>query len=240
MIMVLCDVDGCNNKKIGELKYCHLKSHNKKNKEEYNTYISKIKNEFQIKTFPKDNFIIIDIPRDGACMFICLAKYLINKKNNFIDNINDEDIARKVQDEIVGWIIENKNLEFPGSSGILIKDLICMVHDDMDSIDDYEYIFGIYAGDEIEDDEEFPERWGTILELYAFHNLYKVNVNVYVLKKLNNKFEEIICSKRSNEYRFCLYHNFFNERFENNNEVNLYFNSIHKNAHYELLKKNKK
>ena len=137
------------------------------------------------------------------------------------------------------WVIENSNMEFPNSGGILIKDFIELVHgeEDITNLDEYKYYYSEYAGDEVidEDGEVFPERWGSILELFAFHKLFNVNVNIFLLKKIDRKFNVVLCSKRSKNYRFYLSQKIYDIRFEN--ECNLYFNTIYKNPHWEFLNK---
>lgn len=221
--MNLCSFQGCCNIKKGELDYCHLKSHNDVN--------NKIIKEFEETTVPKNKFEIIPVPRDGACMFVSLAKYF---------NSGEEELcARRIQRDLMEWVIENSNKEFPNSGGILIKDFIELVHgeEDITNLDEYKYYYSEYAGDEVidVDGEVFPERWGSILELFAFHKLFTINVNIFLLKKIDRKFNVVLCSKRSREYRFYLSEKFYDIRFEN--ECNLYFNTIYKNPHWEFLNK---
>lgn len=221
--MSLCSFQGCCNRKKGELDYCHIGTHNDVN--------NKIIKEFEEATVPKNKFDIVPVPRDGACMFISLAKYF---------NSGEEQLcARGIQRELMEWVIENSDMEFPNSGGILIKDFIELVHgeEDIINLDEYKYYYSEYAGDEVidVDGEVFPERWGSILELFAFHKLFNVNVNIFLLKKIDRKFNVVLCSKRSKKYRFYLSQKFYDSRFDK--ECNLYFNTICKNPHWEFLNK---
>ena len=221
--MSLCSFQGCCNRKKCDLDYCHLISHNEVN--------NKIIKEFEERTLPKNEFEIVPVPRDGACMFVSLAKYF---------NSGEEELcARRIQRNLMEWVIENGNKEFPNSGGILIKDFIELVHgeEDITNLDEYKYYYSEYAGDEVidEDVEVFPERWGSILELFAFHKLFNVNVNIFLLKKIDRKFNVVLCSKRSREYRFYLSQRFYDCRYDK--ECNLYFNTIYKNPHWEFLNK---
>lgn len=225
--MSLCSFQGCCNRKKCDLDYCHLRSHNDVN--------NKIIKEFEERTLPKTVFEIVPVPRDGACMFVSLAKYF-----NLGEEEEEEELcARRIQRNLMEWVIENGNKEFPNSGGILIKDFIELVHgeEDITNLDEYKYYYSEYAGDEVidEDGEVFPERWGSILELFAFHKLFNVNVNIFLLKKIDRKFNVVLCSKRSKNYRFYLSQKFYDSRFDK--ECNLYFNTIYKNPHWEFLNK---
>jgi hypothetical protein len=222
--MSICSFESCHNKKKNkELEYCYLKSHNKLN-------VNIIK-EFEKSTLPKTKFEIVSVPRDGACLFISLAKYF---------NSEDEELcARKIQRDIMNWIIKNSNLVFPNTGGILIKEFIKLAHgeEDITNLDQYKYYYSEYAGDEVINKygEIFPERWGSILELFAFHKIFNVNINIFLLKKIDRKFNVVLCSKKSKNYRFFLSQNFYDDKFDK--ECNLYFNTIYKNAHWEFLNK---
>lgn len=116
------------------------------------------------------------------------------------------------------------------------------------TINDYGKYFSIYAGDSdyinvekkvdnkvVLERQEIPERWGTMLELFSFMKVFSTNINIFILKKIDTKnFKEVVCSNRSRNYRYFL----SQELFDKSNELptlNLYFNTIYSNPHYELL-----
>ena len=229
--MISCNYNKCNYKKIRNLDFCHLKSHNKKNNlEKYEKEILFIKEKFKKDSLPKDFFNIKKIDRDGACLFTCLALG-VNKCNE-----DTELLAREIQETIKNWIIINPN-HVCSLYNMEIKDMIPLIHgeDGINTIDEYEKYFSIYAGDELIG-EEIPERWGSLLELYVFHILYKKNIKIFILKKLDKKFNIKKCTKKSKDYRFFLYQKMENKEFDEEfNEINLYYNTMYKYPHYEFL-----
>ena len=252
----------CNNTVIGNLNFCHMKKHHT-DKELYNDYLKKEENKFNSKTIPRDKFTIIDVPRDGACLFTSISNFIIDNlqyfekfkihnfisnKRNYEENNKIETIARYIQNELKNWVFHNKKLKVPYVGNISLEDWVLMIHGEegYESIEDYFVFFDTYAGDldiiEIDNEEEqeiieIPERWGTIIELFAFHKIYKVNVNIYVLKRFDkNKVKEVNCTKRSKYARFALRESLYNKDYFN--DLNLYFNMSNKTYHYEYLKKN--
>lgn len=227
--MISCNYNKCNYKKLRNLNFCHLKSHNK-DLQKYEKEILFIKEKFKKDSLPKDFFNIKKIYRDGACLFTCLALGL-NKCNE-----DTELLAREIQETIKNWIIINPN-HICSLYNMEIKDMIPLIHGEegINTIDEYEKYFSIYAGDELIG-EEIPERWGSLLELYVFHILYKKNIKIFILKKLDKKFNMKKCTKKSKNYRFFLYQKIENKEFDKEfNEINLYYNTMYKYPHYEFL-----
>ena len=227
--MINCNYNKCNYKKLRNLNFCHLKSHNK-DLEKYQNKIYFIKDEFKKNSLSKNFFYIKKIDRDGACLFTCLALSL-NKCED------TELLAREIQKIIKNWIINNPN-HVCLLYNMEIKDMIPLIHGEegINTIDEYEKYFSIYAGDELIG-KEIPERWGSLLELYVFHILYKKNIKIFILKKLDEKFNIKKCTKKSKDYRFFLYQKIENKEFNNNlkEEINLYYNTMYKYPHYEFL-----
>lgn len=252
----------CNNKAIGNFNYCQLKRHHKC-KEKYEQYQKSEEKKFNDKTLSKDYFTIINVYRDGACLFTSLSNYIndnieffkdhpiysfINNKRNFEDKDKIETIARFLQNELKDWIFKNRDMKIKHIGNTTLENWVLMIHGEegYNSIEDYYVFFNTYAGDpdiiEVEDNGdkeliEIPERWGTIVELFAFHKIYDMNINIYVLKRFHkNKIKEVNCTKRSKYARFLLTEQLFDSK--NLNSVNLYFNMSNNTYHYEYLKLN--
>ena len=232
-------------------------------KDLYNDYLKNQEYKFNSKTISRDNFTIVNVPRDGACLFTSISNYVIDNlklfkkykiydfitnKRNFEDDNKIETIGRFLQNELKNWVYENKNLQIPNVGNIKLEDWVLMIHGEegYDSIEDYYVFFNTYAGDldiiEIENEGvneivEIPERWGTIIELFAFHKIYKININIYLLKRFDKyKLKEVNCTKRSKYGRFEIKESLFNNDYTN--DLNLYFNMSNNTYHYEYLKKN--
>jgi hypothetical protein len=257
----------CKNDCLGKLNFCYLKNHNI-DKDLYNQEIVNIKNEFNQRTLQKTQFKIQKIERDGACMFKCMAKFIIKNLEQYSEKLPDlygliksimessehisdkeEDISELIQLSIKDWVISNPDYFFT-KFNMSIRQLIPIVHGEegIITIDDYGKYFSIYAGDSdhinieknvdeviVLERQEIPERWGTMLELFSFMKVFSTNINIYILKKIDTKnFKSVVCSNRSKNYRYFLSQELFDKSSELST-LNLYFNTIYSNPHYELL-----
>ena len=253
----------CGKKCIGNLDFCHLKKHHN-DREKYENEIERLKNEFDSVTFDRNTFKIELIDRDGACMFKCMAIYLMKNLEKFsgivpdiynqIKAIMDSDVDKEdsvselVQLTLKDWVLENKDYIFP-KFDMTVAELIPLVHGEegIVTLEDYEKYFSIYAGDfDFIVNEmtvngkkkmvktEIPERWGTMLELFAFHTIFSVNINIYLLKKFDPRScKVVVCTNRSKNFRFYLSESI--DEYSNKNTMNLYFNTMRNSSHYQLL-----
>ena len=257
----------CKNNCLGNLNFCYLKKHNI-DRDLYNKEITNIKNNFNKNTLPKTQFKIHKIERDGACMFKCMAKFIIKNLKQYNEKIPDlcgliesimkssehildkeEEVSELIQLSIKDWIVSNPNYYF-SKFNMSLRELIPIFHgeEEIITIDDYAKYFSIYAGDPdyinvekkidneiIIERQEIPERWGTMLELLTFMKIFSTNINIFILKKIDTKnFKQVVCSNRSRNYRYFLSQKLFNKS-NGLPTLNLYFNTIYSNPHYELL-----
>ena len=165
-------------------------------------------------------FLIKDVINDNSCLYRSLANTLhlrmdgddnicafnrpsniINDENFSYDGILQEEIARELQEKAYHWIVTNLDKEYP-SLGISISDMIINCHEM--SVEEYISYYKFFAGDLIVRNikrnnktitELVPNRWGSILELYALSIIYSVPICVYISQKYDIKNERIITGK---------------------------------------------
>ena len=182
------------------------------------------------------------------------------KLNDFIKSLTDADfdesrdcLSRYLQQKIKNWCVANASSNID-EFGISLSDWILMTHEEIKSIEDYNNIYDIFAGDPDfiltpSDEkyksgknkgqykmikEEIPERWGGITELYAFNNLFNTSVNVYIFKKFDQRKGEIVtCTSRSANARYSMY-TILDTIPESNICVNLMLDES-RSSHYMLL-----
>lgn len=264
---VMKNKKSCKNDCFGNLDFCHLKTHNE-DKNAFDIEMTRKLNEFNSSTLSKNSFNIVSINRDGACMFKCIAKYLIANLDKIEDTHQDhhatiktimeeysnkkdvdEEVSEYVQSILKKWIVKNSTHKIP-KFDMSLRELISIVHGEEGilTLEDYDEYFSIYAGNydfiveteivngkEIKKNIEIPERWGTILELYAVHKMFDLNINIFLLKKFDKRTGKIaVCTNRSKEYRFYLSET-FNSKNSDANTMNLYFNTMYGTSHYQLL-----
>lgn len=257
----------CRNNCFGSLEFCHLRTHNN-DKSAFDKEMNRIIDEFNSSTLSKNSFNIVSINRDGACMFKCIAKYLIANLDKIEDthkdhhatikaiideypnkNDVDEEVSEYVQSILKNWIVKNSKNNIP-KFDMSLRELIIIVHGDEGilTLEDYDKYFSIYAGDydfiietetvngkEVKKKIEIPERWGTVLELYAVHKIFDLNINIFLLKKFDKRTGKIaVCTNRSKNYRFYLSET-FDSKNSDANTINLYFNTMYGSSHYQLL-----
>jgi hypothetical protein len=257
----------CRNNCFGSLEFCHLRTHNE-DKTAFDAEMTRKLDEFNNSTLPKNSFTIVSINRDGACMFKCIAKYLIANLDNIEEthkdhhtaikaimdeysnkNDIDEEVSEYVQSILKKWVVKNSENRIP-KFDMSLRELIAIVHGEEGilTLEDYDEYFSIYAGDydfivetemvngkKVDKKIEIPERWGTVLELYAVHKIFDLNINIFLLKKFDKRAGKVaVCTNRSKEYRFYLSETFESESSDANT-MNLYFNTMYGSSHYQLL-----
>ncbi len=184
--------------------------------------------------------------------------YIKSESNS---NIKDEVIlTRRLQELLRSWIMNNLDKPMIECDNILVRDMVLISHDPyIESIEDYSKYYQIYAGDPdyIEESDTIPNvkkgknkkkvviptRWGSIIEAYAFKELFQVNVHMYTKYKFVKRTLNVtICtdkerSNTENIYRYKV-HNVYNV---SNNiydpEKNLYLVYLSSKNHYLYAKK---
>tara|TARA_Y100000389_G_scaffold98868_1_gene95558 strand:+ start:1229 stop:1960 length:732 start_codon:yes stop_codon:yes gene_type:complete len=179
--------------------------------------------EFIENTIDPSIFCIHDVINDNSCLYRSLANTLeLRKENDKIIHYNppenilaldsfqydgdiQEDVARELQNEAYTWVLSNLDKEYP-MLGINIMDMIPNCHEM--SVDEYIEYYKFFAGDPVirkikneqgERTEVIPNRWGSILELYALSEIYKIPICVYISLKYDIKNNKIITGKIRNE-----------------------------------------
>ena len=71
----------CKHKTIGNLNFCYMKRHHK-NKDLYEKYKNKEEEKFNNKSILKNNFQIVNVSRDGACLFSSIANFINENLEN--------------------------------------------------------------------------------------------------------------------------------------------------------------
>lgn len=181
--------------------------------------------------------------------------YIKNNLNNI--NIQNEVIlTRRVQELLRSWIMNNLDKSIIECDNILVRDMVLISHDSyIESIEDYSKYYAIYAGDPdyiIEENDtdkkskkkiSIPTRWGSIIEVYAFKELFKVNVNMYTKYKFVKRTLNVtICtdkerSNRENIYRYKIYNVYNASPNIYDPEKNLYLVYLNGKNHYLYAKK---
>lgn len=213
----------CKNKAIGDIDRCHIMSH-QNDMVLYQKTVKNLKNKFLSSTIDINNFIVYDVPRDGACVYHCMNMALQMSKNNIkvnydsdymdqllvlVDKKNVDDdrelMAYLIQQIIREWIMENQDREIEGMS---LKDYVCLCHDLYD-IDEYNEHYKNYAGEEHyiyidkvngkKQKEYLKDRWGGSPEFYAFTIMFGFELDIYSLKRFSEKNCKIIKGSLKND-----------------------------------------
>lgn len=198
--------------------------------------------QFKENTVSKKQFKEVSVRGDGACLYRCLIRYMvdiqkkINKNPNFhkvFDNIDIKEggAAKNLQFLIKDWLYEHKDdkmdeyMNFDGTVG----DFVLIDHEDLPDMEVYQELYSIFAGDDDfllkktdETDKKgnilyekvfIPLRWGGVCELYAFYKIFDINVNQYIGVRWNkSKQKEDNCEFDKKDRRFKLI-----QRIGNNN-----------------------
>lgn len=179
--------------------------------------------EFNNNTIDPNLFIVQDVINDNSCLYRSIANtislrshdnkmvnwdhpenILSNEKFNY-DGEDQELLARELQESAYTWVISNLDIEYP-TLGISIMDMIYNCHEM--TLDEYIEYYKFFAGDPVirkiknengTHTEVIPNRWGSILELHAISELYKIPICVYISLKYDIKNDKIITGKIRNE-----------------------------------------
>jgi len=136
----------------------------------------------------------------------------------------ETDLAKELQQILVEWLI-NHNEDYVENQNCHIRDLIELCHEM--EFDNYIELYKIFAGDNdfylVETGKTYvrgknrgqpicekiciPTRWGGFPEEYAFHKIFDVNLNIYILRKYDKKTERIVKANSFKNARLSLISN---------------------------------
>ncbi len=184
-------------------------------------------------------------------------KQLIKEYYSKNDNTTFDEtvLTRRLQELLRSWIMNNLDKPIIECDNILVRDMVLISHDPyIESIEDYSKYYEIYAGDPdyiVTDDSSkkgkkkisIPTRWGSMIEAYAFKELFQVNVHIYTKYKFVKRTLNVtICSDKEksaieNVYRYKV-HNVYNASSNiYDSEKNLYLVYLSGKNHYLYAKK---
>ncbi len=185
-----------------------------------------------------------------------VMKEYYSKNMNKLVTIDEIVITRRLQELLRSWIMNHLDKPIVECDNILVRDMVLISHSPyIETIEDYSKYYAIYAGDPdyivIETDNNkkskkkifIPTRWGSMIEAYAFKELFGVNVYIYTKYKFVKRTLNVtICSDKErsateNIYRYKV-HNVYNG---SSNiyypEKNLYLVYLSGKNHYLYAKK---
>jgi len=216
---------------------------------------------------PQD-FTIVHVAPDGSCLYRTMIRFLVDFQKHFYENphfykifsspdIKEGGASKNLQEEIKNWIVLHRHdwldsyMNFEGT----IEDLLLMDHEHVNSVEMYEDLYSIYAGDDnfFYDKNEkngkmekiyIPSRWGGLTELYAFHKMFDIKIEQWICKKWNHKkrcIEDCDIEKCEKQGRYQLLQRIGNEEEEDKIIMNiLYFdNGKNYSRHYVYLREYK-
>ena len=178
--------------------------------------------EFIQNTVDPELFNISDVENDNACFYRAIANYIyfavphenmtnIKRfyswgKTKSTDLVNQtmgrysskQDIlARFIQNKIVKYV-ENNPQEIIPQTGMTIEQSIEMIHEL--TLEEYLSYYEVFAGDidinqDLDNEEFYIDRWGSIIEQYVISQLIKCPVIVFNTQKYDTKYNKIINGK---------------------------------------------
>ncbi len=184
-----------------------------------------------------------------------LIKEYYSKNNN--TTFDETIVTRRLQELLRSWIMSHLDKPMVECDNILVRDMVLISHDPyIESIEDYSKYYAIYAGDPdyiVNDNTDsskkskkkisIPTRWGSMIEAYAFKELFGVNVHVYTKYKfVKRSLNVTICTDKErsateNMYRYKV-HNVYNASPNiYDPEKNLYLVYLSGKNHYLYAKK---
>lgn len=254
-----CNFDECINKKVFFSEYCHCKTHYP-TEEEYNIAYQRNYEYFLEDSYDVNDFSIIETYTDGSCLYNSFVKFLLKyseddyfKKHKifkkimksvkpYINNSNYEELlTRNLQELLYSWLIVNLNETIPEMGDISIEEMIITFHSPaISTIEEYKEYYKIYAGDndfildENGDSIRIPNRWGSIPEIYAFSQIFDVNVNILNKYKFTKRTMMVTpCTARKiNEEHHIFRYKLYN-KLNGNSVYNVFL--LHTQNHYEYL-----
>jgi hypothetical protein len=256
--MNICKYKGCKNIQVNGSDYCYCKSHYP-NIESYQKVYDENLQIYMNDSINIDDFIVQETDPDGSCMYQSLVYSLfknqenthISENENFIQLMEDleniESICRALQTLLRIWLMEHLDDTVPDFGDISVRDMILMFHQpDIESIEEYNKYYLIYAGDMdylidpiTKKKSTIPTRWGSCAELYAFQQIFHINIYIYnkyrFVKRNMSVSQSSEKERNSKEYifRYKIYNQLVNPDYVTYPEVNL----LYSKNHYDFLER---
>ena len=213
----------CKKKKEYGAAYCSMANHNIFNSAINCKKLMKRKTFYQIfvgNSVGIEHYHFEDVLGDDACLFRSLSlglfanlegiKYSEQVKKIFthpetdpgegVINIRDEtEFSKRLQESARKWIVINRGLTLDSHGGETVESLVCGTHE-IESIETYAQLYSVFAGEfnKAYDVDgklvDIDPRWGGLPEQIAISDIFEVDINVYVPRKVNSKFDTIIPS----------------------------------------------
>ena len=174
--------------------------------------------QFIHQTINPDLFEIQDVPGDNACFYRSIANYIyyatphsnITKLKRFygwgktkdISSVREvmkpysneqNQLAEFIQSKICTYIDEHSDEILP-QTGMSIEKSIALIHDI--TLEEYLSYYEVFAGDidenqDLEDEDYYVDRWGSIIEQYAVSRIIKAPVVVLNSQRYDTVFNKI-------------------------------------------------
>ena len=220
----------CQHKKLFHSNFCYLKSHYP-SKKEYNAATIRVMDHFLSISSPLpyslDNVKIYNPPMNGACLYSCFVKYLIDNPT-FLTNARG---LHNTNDNFVHLYLSPENIAIADSflrnvylMQIMLKDYISEHRDEeidsnftwsllvmechQMSIEEYDMWYNISADmKDVVNGKIIPSRWGSSVEIIAFSKIFGIDINVYQPLQINDKYEIKECKTYFKNMRIKLLQN---------------------------------
>lgn len=187
--------------------------------------VSRIMEDFNRETIDPALFEIGNVICDNACFYRSVANYMYfatphtnptNIKRFYgwgqtkqIDDVNtvmgsyselQDNLAEFVQRKIVKYVEEHRGDIIP-QTGMSIENSIELIHDL--SFDEYILYYTVFAGDidmdqDLENEECYVDRWGSIVEQYVISKIIGRPIMVYNTQRYDTEHNKISNGKISN------------------------------------------
>lgn len=217
-------------------------------------------NEFIENTIDPIHFTIQDVENDNACFYRAVANYIyyavphtkvanikrfyswgnIKTENSNLGRYSEvqDNIARFVQDKILKYIMKHPEEIIP-ATGMSIRDSIELIHEI--SYEEYNIYYSVFAGDidmeqDLEQEEFYVDRWGSIIEQYVISKIMKCPLVVFNSQRYDTKCNKIsngkiINGKAHPDVRLKLY-TIVGQEYLPKLPIFLIWREYHKNGHY--------
>ena len=234
---VKLDGTTCKNKRSGSSEFCGMTGHTLERSNENVAFCEKREKyirEYKERTLDCNAYICEDVLGDDACLFRALTlglfvniekikhsdnvkavfKHPETKLKEFIINIEDETALAKILQKIAkDWIVQNRKKKLADCGDETLEDIVLNTHN-LDTIEDYAGLYSIFAGEFNKaynaDGEliDIPPRWGGYPEEVALSDIFEVNINIYVPRRIcANKNSVIPSYKLRDGTRYEIYTN---------------------------------
>ena len=223
--------------------------------------------EFFQNTIDPDLFEINNVLCDNACFYRALANYIyyvtphddLKKIKRFygwgepknINNVNEKmglysdlqnNLAEFLQRKILNYIENHKDDILP-QTGMSIENSIELIHEI--TYDEYISYYEVFAGDidinqDLENEEYYIDRWGSIIEQYVISKIIKAPIIVFNTQRYDTRYNKIsngkiINNKAQKGVRFKISAIVGEEYIGKKLPVFLIWREYNKNGHYMAI-----